>query len=53
MSDGIYVGMSAAVARAAQLDSLSDNLANAQTPGFKASHPAFETFLGDEPGDKS
>ncbi len=53
MSDGIYVGMSAAVARAAQLDSLSDNLANAQTPGFKASRPAFETFLGEEPGDKS
>lgn len=53
MSDGIYVGMSAAVARAAQLDSLSDNLANAQTPGFKASRPAFEAFLGEEQGDKT
>ncbi|HWV37323.1 MAG TPA: flagellar hook basal-body protein [Vulgatibacter sp.] len=45
MADGIYIGMSGAVARMRQLDSIADNLANAQTPGFKASKPAFETYL--------
>jgi flagellar basal-body rod protein FlgF len=45
MADGIYISMCGAVARAEQLDSISDNLANAQTPGFKASRPAFETFM--------
>lgn len=45
MADGIYIAMTGAVARADQLDSIADNLANAQTPGFKASRPAFETFL--------
>src|SRR5437773_2222467 len=45
MADGIYVGMAAATARAAQLDSIADNLANAETPGFKAARPAFQAFL--------
>ena len=45
MADGIYVGMAAAAARAEQLDSIADNLANIETPGFKASHPAFQSFL--------
>jgi len=45
MSDGIYIGMSAAVARARQLDAVADNLANAQTVGFKAARPSFESFL--------
>jgi flagellar basal-body rod protein FlgF len=45
MADGIYVSMCGAVARSAQLDGIADNLANAQTPGFKASRPAFEDFL--------
>lgn len=48
MADGIWVGMSGAVARAKQLEAVADNLANAQTPGFKASHPAFETFLAGQ-----
>ena len=52
MSDGLYVGMSAAVARAAQLDSIADNLANAETPGFKATRPAFRAFLPPGPSDK-
>ncbi len=53
MSDGIYVGMSAAVARAKQLESVADNLANAQSVGFKASRPAFESFLPEGgTGDK-
>jgi flagellar basal-body rod protein FlgF len=45
MADGIYIGMCGAVARSEQLDSIADNLANAQTPGFKASRPAFESFM--------
>jgi flagellar basal-body rod protein FlgF len=45
MSDGIYVSMNGAAARMAQLDSVSDNLANVQTPGFKAERPSFEAFL--------
>jgi flagellar basal-body rod protein FlgF len=45
VADGIYVGMSAAAARAAQLESISDNLANVETPGFKAGRPSFQSFL--------
>ncbi|HET7754924.1 MAG TPA: flagellar hook basal-body protein [Anaeromyxobacteraceae bacterium] len=45
MADGLYVTMNGAAARAAQLEAIADNLANAQTPGFKAARPAFETFL--------
>ena len=45
MADGIYIGMNAAAARAAQLDAIADNLANAHTPGFKAARPAFQSFL--------
>src|SRR5438477_10489030 len=37
--------MAAASARAAQLDSIADNLANTETPGFKAARPAFAAFL--------
>ncbi|MBI5546020.1 MAG: flagellar hook basal-body protein, partial [Deltaproteobacteria bacterium] len=45
MADGLYLGMAGAAARAEQLDSIADNLANVQTPGFKPSKPAFESFL--------
>jgi flagellar basal-body rod protein FlgF len=45
MADGIYVSMCGAVTRAEQLEAVADNLANAQTPGFKASRPAFESFM--------
>ncbi|MFO0580758.1 MAG: flagellar hook basal-body protein [Anaeromyxobacter sp.] len=45
MADGLYVSMCGAVARQEQLDSVADNLANAQTPGFKAARPAFEAFM--------
>ena len=51
MADGIYVGMAAAAARAAQLESVSDNLANAQSPGFKASRPAFQSFMSARGGN--
>jgi flagellar basal-body rod protein FlgF len=45
MADGLYVSMCGAAARAEQLDAIADNLANAQTPGFKAARPAFASFL--------
>lgn len=50
MADGIYIGMSAAAARAAQLDAVADNLANAETPGFKATRPAFASFVAAHQG---
>ena len=53
MADGIYVGMAAAAARAEQLESIADNLANVETPGFKASHPAFQSFLPSRAGRNS
>jgi flagellar basal-body rod protein FlgF len=53
MADGIYVSMNGAAARLAQLDSISDNLANTQTPGFKAQRPAFEAFLANAAGPQS
>ncbi len=37
--------MAAAAARAQQLESIADNLANAETPGYKAARPAFQSFL--------
>jgi flagellar basal-body rod protein FlgF len=45
VADGIYVGMSGAASRAEQLEAVADNLANAETPGFKAARPAFQSFL--------
>ena len=53
MADGIYVAMSGAAARSEELDAIADNLANAQTPGFKASRPSFEAFLVQGAGDKA
>jgi flagellar basal-body rod protein FlgF len=52
MADGIYVSMSGAAARAAQLEAVADNLANAQTAGFKAARPAFEAFLPESGQDQ-
>ena len=45
MSNGIYVSMAGAAARSDQLDALSDNLSNIQTPGFRATKVAFQSFL--------
>ncbi len=47
MSNGIYVSMAGASARTTQLDSIADNLANAQTPGFKGSTPVFSSVLAE------
>jgi len=51
MADGIYVSMCGAVTRADQLEAIADNLANAQTPGFKAARPAFESFVAQGSGE--
>jgi flagellar basal-body rod protein FlgF len=42
--------MAAAAARADQLEAVADNLANVQTPGFKASRPAFQSFMSGRGG---
>ena len=47
MSDGMYVGMTAMSSRQRELEAIADNLANADTPGFKANMYAFETFFPD------
>ncbi|MCP4502290.1 MAG: flagellar hook basal-body protein [Deltaproteobacteria bacterium] len=51
MSHGIYIGMTAASARAQQVDLIADNLANAQTTGFKAKTVRFESFVAPQKGD--
>jgi flagellar basal-body rod protein FlgF len=45
--------MAAAAARAEQLDSIADNLANVETPGYKAARPAFQSFLPSKSGGTS
>jgi flagellar basal-body rod protein FlgF len=50
MADGIYVSMAGATARERQLESIADDLANAQTPGFKSSRPVFKTVLAEQNG---
>lgn len=53
MADAAYVSMCGAAARMEELDSIADRVANAQTPGFRAMHPAFESFLAASgAGDK-
>lgn len=45
MSGGVYTVVSGAVAQEIRLASIANNLANAQTPGYKASKPIFEAVL--------
>jgi flagellar basal-body rod protein FlgF len=45
MADSLYVAMGAAAARASELESIADNLANVDTPGFRANQTVFESFL--------
>ncbi len=42
--------MAGAAARSEQLDAIADNLANAQSPGYKAERPAFQSFLAKANG---
>jgi flagellar basal-body rod protein FlgF len=45
MSGGVYTVVSGAVAQEIRLASIANNLANAQTPGYKSSKPIFEAVL--------
>lgn len=47
MSEGMFVALSGAVARQTQLDQMSHNLANAETPGFKAQRTLMRAQAGD------
>jgi flagellar basal-body rod protein FlgF len=47
MSGGIYVALSGAVAQSEALDSLSQNIANAATPGYHAQRVRFEEVLAN------
>ena len=50
MSDGIYTALSGALARQAQLESVSHNLANVNTAGFRQSRVSFAQTLVDAQG---
>ena len=52
MADGLYVSMAGATARERQLEVIADDLANAQTPGFKSSRPAFASVLAEAGGQR-
>lgn len=52
MSSGMYVGMNGANARLFELDAISDNLANANTPGYRATRPVFEAVMAEAGSDK-
>lgn len=45
MGDKVYIAMAGAAARLRTLDTIADNLANAETPGFRAAQGRFEAFL--------
>lgn len=48
MSDGLYVAMSGAVAQERALDVAANNVANANSAGFRAERITFEEVLGDQ-----
>ncbi|MGK7345398.1 MAG: flagellar basal-body rod protein FlgF [Candidatus Nitrospinota bacterium M3_3B_026] len=47
MYKGMYVAASGAMAAQRRLDTLTNNLANVSTPGFKADQLVFESFLAE------
>lgn len=47
----IYTTVSGAVAQEIRLSAIANNLANAQTPGYKSSKPIFEAVLGSTVSD--
>ena len=57
MSDGIYTALSGSMVMDQNLEVLGNNLANINTPGFKAQRPVFESVLvrragGPRPDDR-
>lgn len=53
MSDGLYVGLSAQISLEQRLATLADNVANANTPGFRAANIRFETLLSRASGSET
>jgi len=49
MDNGIYAALTGALAQIRRLDLVSNNLANANTAGFKADKPVFEEFNTPRP----
>ncbi|MEK7357721.1 MAG: flagellar hook-basal body complex protein, partial [Bdellovibrionota bacterium] len=45
MSKGIFTAVSGAVAQSQKLDTIANNLANANTPGFKRDAQIFKEYL--------
>jgi len=45
MSDGIYTALSGSIARAHEVDLIANNLANANTPGYKRDLGTFQEYL--------
>ncbi len=45
MYKGIYIALSGAVLKQLQMDTISDNLANVNTPGFKKENMSFKDYL--------
>ena len=44
-SKGIYSALSGAMAQSQQLDTIANNIANANTPGFKGDKQTFKEYL--------
>ena len=55
MSDGLFAALSGAVAQTTQLDTVSNNLANGSTPGFRADRVTFKQVMSSAlaPGQSS
>ncbi|WP_236630509.1 flagellar basal body protein, partial [Sulfitobacter sp. HI0040] len=50
MTEASYLGMSLAASLQRQLDVTSNNIANANTAGYKGEHVVFETFVQQNAG---
>lgn len=50
METGLYVGLSAQIAREARLTTIAENIANAQTVGFRAGEVRFEEVMNEVSG---
>ena len=51
-SKGIYTALTGAIAQSKRLDTIANNIANANTTGFKANKQVFNEYLTDLEKDK-
>jgi len=51
-SKGIYTALTGAIAQSKRLDTVANNIANANTTGFKANKQVFNEYLTDIEKDK-